>query len=164
MASLDQRRLREVLEYDPATGAFTWLRTIHPRRIGTKAGSLNSRGYVHIKVGSRSYKAHRLAWLYMHGVMPPHGIDHVNGVKSDNRIENLRPADQSQNSANRKLSKTNTAGFKGVTRNKKSGKWLAQIQRRGEKVFLGLFESPEAAHAAYSSAADRLFGEYARAA
>jgi hypothetical protein len=103
---------------------------------------------------------------YMHRRIVPdaEAVDHVNGDKLDNRRANLRTATQSQNLMNRGRSPRNTSGYKGVTWHKGSRRWMAQIKVRGRSKCLGYFEDPAVAHAAYTKAAAREHGEFARTA
>jgi hypothetical protein len=94
--------------------------------------------------------------------MPAGEVDHINGVRADNRIANLRLATMSQNRANAKRRSDNRSGLKGVSWCAPRSKWRAQIKTGGRSQHLGLFGSAEAAHAAYSREATRVFGEYAR--
>jgi hypothetical protein len=149
---------RQNLKYDPETGEFVRL------RYGSRAGSIDRYGYLTIGVARRYYFAHRLAWLMVYGDWPSDEIDHINGDPLDNRIANLRLATRSQNLANTKASSRNTSGFKGVAFSKKAGRWQAYICKDQKQKHLGYFDSPEAAHAAYLSAAEQCFGVYARAA
>lgn len=159
---LTRQRLLEVLAYDAASGRFTWLQPSSPRVfIGSPAGTLHKgSGYRRLMVDRRKYQEHRLVWLAATGDFPPNLIDHINGVKNDNRIANLRLATRKQNNENVKLRVDNTSGFKGATR-KPDGRWEAQIQTNKTKMYLGLFDTPEAAHAAYVHAATNLFTHYA---
>lgn len=105
-ADLTPERLRELLEYDPETGKFTWLRNRAFKALGgTHAGYLNSNGYLRITVDDVSYAAHRLAWLYVHGRWPDKTIDHINRNKQDNRIANLRDVTHSEQNYNSSRSK-----------------------------------------------------------
>lgn len=158
-------RLREVLAYNPATGIFTrTIATAHRIKVGGNAGSQDKNGYLRIGIDSRSYYAHRLAWLYMTGVWPKSEIDHINGNPSDNRMKNLREATRYENNRNTKRRWHNAAGFKGIHWNHNSQRWCAQIKENGKTKYLGLFATPEEAHAAYMAAARRLHGKFARAA
>lgn len=160
--TLTQERLRELLDYNEATGEFTWRRTGNGRSAGLRAGSLNkSLGYVLLHVDGRKYYAHRLAWLYMNGRMPEGVIDHRDGNRANNRIENLRQAPQALNSANSKKHKNNTTGFKGIIKNVGCESWSARIRAFGVTRHLGSFNTPEAAHAAYCAEAAKVFGEFA---
>jgi hypothetical protein len=162
---LDRKRLLELLHYEPETGVFTRLvRTAQCMRVGDVAGRTDTWGYRQIGVDGRKHLAHRLAWLYVTGEWPAEQIDHVNGDRSDNRIVNLRLATGSQNQANMRKRGDNTSGYKGVAWNAKCRKWQAYIGVNGRRHHLGLFNDPAEAHAAYISAAQGHFGEYARAA
>lgn len=151
---LTQDRLKELLHYDPATGVFTWLKPcsrfsqVTP---GDPAGCVHARGYIHIKVDGVAYKAHRLAWLYTHGRWPEPTIDHINRIKTDNRIANLREVDQLGNMQNKGQYRNNTSGYIGVSKHS-SGKWAAQIQVNRKNRHLGLFATPELASDAYQAA------------
>jgi hypothetical protein len=162
--TLDAARLRETLAYDPVTGIFTRrVSNLARWKVGSEAGSLHSLGYRIIAVDGVMYRAHRLAWLYVHGQWPDGLLDHANGDRADNRIANLRPATVSQNKANSKLRSDNKSGFKGVYASELGG-WRAEIRCDGKLHYLGRFGTPELAHAAYVAAARRFFGEFARAA
>lgn len=160
-------RVRELLRYEPDTGHFYWLADVGLARVGARAGYVKQAandGYVYIGIDRGQYVAHRLAWLYVHGDWPSMGLDHINGNRTDNRIDNLRLATVAQNGWNRKAQRSSTSGFKGVTFHRKSGRWQAAIRYQGGPRHLGLFDTAEQAHAAYVDAANRLFGEFARAA
>jgi hypothetical protein len=157
-------RLREVLHYDPATGVFTWLKTLSKRRsAGLSAGSLRSDGYIVIKIDDVRTRAHRFAWLYMTGAFPKEQIDHINGVRNDNRWCNLRAATRAQNLANARLAVTNTSGMKGASWHRAAQKWHAQIRVDGRRIHIGLFDTAQDAHAAYMAKARELHGSFARA-
>jgi len=165
------KQLLAALDYDPATGIFTWRyrpdRTVqwNGKWAGKPAGSVDtsrSSSGISIRISRRHYKAHRIAWRIIYGKWPLEDIDHINGDPHDNRIENLRLATRTQNSGNMRLARHNTSGFKGVTWAKKPERWQAQIKCHGNHYFLGHFDTPEEAHAAYCQAALRLYGEFAR--
>lgn len=163
MIALTADRLRELLDYDPETGVFTWRVSRSNVHAGTTAGSAHRvMGYRLIRVDGHKYMAHRLAWLYTTGRWPLGEIDHINRDGLDNRIVNLRDASRSQNAGNQKRRTTNTSGLKGASPLR--GKWQGKICVRGEQIYLGLFDTPEAAHAAYCAAAEKHFGEFARTA
>jgi hypothetical protein len=158
--------LRSAISYDKNTGKFFHkITTNQNTRNGAECGWLNPiTGYIIITVFGRKYMAHRLAWLHVHGEWPKDRIDHKNGIRSDNRFENLRGASNSQNGGNMKVRKDNILGCKGV-RLHECGKYVARIGIKGEKhsTYLGLFETKEQAMAAYLDAAKRQFGKFARA-
>jgi hypothetical protein len=155
------KRVRELFNYDPSTGILTRRIAVGSRgRKGDIPGTDNMNGYRRIIVDHKKYYAHRLAWLHTFGYMPA-AIDHIDGDSTNNRIDNLRPATQSQNLMNRKSAARNTSGFKGVCWDGRYvKKWKAQIQTNGENIYLGTFATPEEAHAAYVIAAKKLHGEF----
>lgn len=164
---LTAEELRQCLNYDPETGIFHWLKTkCRSVKVGNIAGSIpkSGGGYRVILLNGRKkqYRAHRLAWLYIHGMWPKLEIDHINGIVDDNRLANLREATHAQNSRNRKTNADNVARRKGISFHKATGKWRARIRFSDEVIYLGLFNTPEEAHSAYCAAAERLHGEYAR--
>jgi hypothetical protein len=159
MTSLEE--LRKLLRYDPETGEFTWLVNRGRGRVGQPAGSTTGDGYRQIEVAGRSVRLHRVAWFWMTGEWPPEEIDHINSIKADNRWCNLRLATRSQNRANTRVHSRNQLGLKGVSYQKKGGRWSAQICVDNHRRRLGSFDSPELAHAAYMAAARKAFGEFA---
>ena len=158
---ITQSHLKELIHYDPITGIFTWIKPRYGVTVGKEAGSINGRGYRQIVINGKTYKAHRLAFLYHTGGFPPNEIDHVNRIKEDNRWLNLREATRSQNMSNIVKPRNNTNEFKGISWHKGVTKWIAQIQLNGKKKHLGCFDTPEEAHVAYCKASDELHGEFA---
>ncbi len=155
---ITQERLKEVLRYEPDTGNFIWL--ISPRfnvPIGTIAGSENSVGYINIRIDTKLYPAHRLAWLYMTGSFPNQDLDHIDRVRTNNKWSNLREATDSQNYLNTAKRHQNKSGFKGVSWKKRNRKW--QVQLCGD--YLGLFSDIREAALAYNKEALARFGEFA---
>ena len=136
---------------------------------GQKSGSVCgwenkvSRGkkYIRMNVLGKQIYLHQAIFLYCNGYLPKY-IDHVNGNSLDNRIENLREANQSLNTANSVLSKANTSGYKGVVWRNDTKKWMAQITKNRKCYNLGSFENIEDAANAYKIASEKLFGEFAR--
>lgn len=155
-------QLRSLMRYDPETGHFFWLvRAARRVRIGDRVGTARN-GYWDICIKDRRYKAHRLAWLYVHGRWPIEEIDHINKDGADNRLCNLREATHGQNRANSSRPRNNTSGFKGVGLDAGSGRWEARLRKDGRLISLGWFDTPEEAHAAYCRGAAVAFGEFAR--
>ena len=157
--------LRELLTYNPETGVFTW--NVHRGRryvAGKQAGTIQDSGHRVIEIDGRAYGAHRLAWLWMTGEWPTHEVDHRFSEPDDNRWERLREATHAQNTCNRRVGRNNTSGFKGVHMQKSTGRWIALIGKSGKRHHLGIFDTPEDAHAAYVAAAERLHGDFASAA
>jgi hypothetical protein len=159
---LTQKYLQDVLSYDPDAGEFVWRATTRPGHAGKAAGCLRKTGYASINVGGRLYQAHRLVWLYIHGRWPENHIDHINGNKSDNRLVNLREASPSQNIANSRISMANKTGFKGVSFDKRKRMYRACLGKDGKQLFLGYYDAPQDAHAAYAKAAKESHGAFAK--
>ena len=154
---LTQERVRHLFIYDFLTGEFK-------RRVaagsggripaGTVVGSTRPDGYLKILIDGKSYLAHRLAWFYVNGVWPTYEIDHINGVKADNRIENMRDVPSFVNRENRhRAQRDNKLGVLGVVQYPRG--FAANIKINGKPVYLGYFSTAEAAHAAYVSAKRR---------
>lgn len=140
---ITQSELKSVLGYNKRTGKFYWL-VDRPRvRVGQITGqALDRWGYNVICINRKKYKAHRLAWLYVYGVMPTKDIDHKNRNKTDNRISNLREATAIENARNKGLSVKNKSGFIGVSWKASHGRWCAQVAIDGVVKHLGLYNSP----------------------
>jgi hypothetical protein len=153
------KQLRDLIFYDPETGLCTWLVSRGNRKRGSGAGCINGSGYIDIKI-EKIYQVHRLAFLYMTGEWPKNEVDHINMIRSDNRWCNLRAATRSQNFANQHVYSCNPTGYKGVM--KYYHKWIARIRVNGTQLYLGLYPTPEEAHAAYCVAAKKHFGDFAR--
>jgi len=124
------------LTYDPDTGLFT---RIKGHKIGTQITG-NTQGYLSIRVGYNSYRAHRLAWLYVYGVFPKGILDHKNRDRLDNRISNLREASRALNMHNAGLNKNNTSGHKGIHQ-LPSGKYRVRIMHKRKPVPLGSYDT-----------------------
>jgi hypothetical protein len=157
-------RVRQALKYDAGTGVFTWRIGRQGAAAGSVAGCVDIYGYRIIGMDRRGYRAHRLAWLYAYGHWPTAEIDHIDGDRLNNRIANLREATRSENQRNVGVTRSNTSGFKGVYWYPRDRKWQAKIMLGGKSKHLGLFDSPDLAHAAYCEAAGRIHGDFARVA
>lgn len=160
---LKDQYFRENFKYDPATGVVTRLNARTRKGVINRFGAETPRGYLMFS-GKHWCFAHRIAWFLYHGEWPEHGVDHVNGDKADNRIVNLRAANQHQNMANVGAYRCNRSGLKGAHYRKDRGNWQSSIMVHGKNIRLGVFDTPEGAHAAYCVAAKKHFGEFARAA
>lgn len=146
--------LRGLLHYDPDTGVFTWRVRRQAIQIGDVAGAFDDRGYARIKVRGRMYLAHRLAWLHVTGTWPAQSIDHINGVKGDNRIANLRDVSARMNAQNIRVPHPTRQhgrmlGTEWVSARKR---WRAVIRANGKKTYLGIFSTEQAAHECYVDA------------
>lgn len=120
-----------------------------------------AQGYRRVKFDNKLYLAHRLAWFLHHGEWPTRTLDHINEIKADNRLANLRLATRNQNGYNKGKPKTNTSGYKGVHWHKRDKHWRAQIAFDGKHVNLGGFATAEEAYVAYCTAAAKYHGEFA---
>lgn len=156
-------RLRDLLNYDPTTGVFTWLKPTSNRVYrGKVAGSTDSEGYVQIFLDGKNYRGHRLAWLYMTGAWPKDQVDHWNGDRSCNAWINLRSATQGQNNCNAKLRSDNTSGVKGVSFDAGKDKWFAYVTVGGALKCLGHFDDIDTAARVRRAAAEAAYADFVR--
>jgi hypothetical protein len=160
---ISHAELLRALDYSPETGVFTWKIQASTRAlVGSVAGSAYG-DYWSVRYLSVNYLAHRLAWFYVNGEWPPSDLDHRDTDKRNNRISNLREADDSLNGANKRLAANNTSGAKGVRR-RANNRWRASLEHGGKFISLGTYGSREEASAAYLAGAQKIFGDFARAA
>ena len=151
MSELTQEKLKSLLHYDQVVGIFTWPKT------GKIAGNENGHGYWRIGVNNGRYMAHRLAWLYVYGEWPTGQIDHINGIKTDNSIKNLRCVSNAENGQNiNKPRNRNVSGLLGACYDKRHDVYTARIMIRGKQINLGTFRTAEEAHSAYLKAKNDL--------
>lgn len=147
---MNQSDIKDVLSYDEATGVFVWKKWKHGRQKSLIAGTTNAEGYRIICVNRHVYKAHRLAWLYMTGEWPKYEIDHINGIKNDNRFINLRDVSRTANIRNQHKPHTGSKiGVLGVTSGR--NKFRASITVKGKTIFLGNYDSVVEAKNAYEN-------------
>jgi len=151
--SLSPERLRQTLHYAADTGLFTWAASRRGVTAGRVAGCEGRYGYWYITIDHKRYVAHRLAWLYVYGSWPSNCIDHINRVRTDNRLCNLREATIQQNRQNLSLSVKNKSGVRGVSIDLVNNCWRASISVDKKAKNLGRFATIEAAAAAYATAA-----------
>jgi hypothetical protein len=152
-ADLPVEFIKDILDYDPETGILTWRANPTSRRksryAGQQAGTITPSGYVDISVKPGVVcRAHRIAWTIIHGEWPTHDIDHENGIRSDNRLSNLRRATGNLNAANKAMQRNNTSGYVGVDFNRQNGMWRARAKRGMARYNMGYFASAQAAHEA----------------
>jgi hypothetical protein len=146
-------RLLEVLSYSPETGLFTWeVNKSRSAKIGTVAGTKDTRGYIRIRVDGVDYRAHILAWFAHYNLRPGGEIDHINRDKTDNRISNLRVVNRRENILNRGMQKNNTSGHTGVYWRKESKKWTTSYTVSKKQIHIGYFVNVEEAVAARAAA------------
>ena len=145
MSNIDFNELKNCISYDPNTGLFIWTKKVNQKiPAGTIAGTPNTNGHIQIRFKGKRVFAHRLAWMFVYGSFPAGMIDHINRIRDDNRICNLRDVTATENAHNRK-------GL-GVTFVKSRGKWQAGIGVSGHFKFLGYFDSSEEANKTYIKA------------
>ena len=138
--------INESLRYCADSGKVFWVKSSGPcARIGFEAGYLNPDGYRRVTFNGRMFMTHRVVWLLIHNEWPDGEIDHIDGNRANNRIENLRVVTQSQNLRNKKSKKGSTSGNNGVHFDARCKKWRVQIRMNGTVHHLGLFESKESA-------------------
>lgn len=162
---LTQEELKRQLNYNEETGIFTNRITRSIRsQIGKIPGTESKQqGYVRIRINGKFYLAHRLAWLYVYGAFPEMQIDHINGIRNDNRIINLRNATHSQNNLNCTIRSDNSSGFKGVYWCKSHEKWQARAMINRKNIHIGYYTNREEAGVAYQSFAQINHGSFFRA-
>ncbi|CAB5212704.1 putative NHN endonuclease [uncultured Caudovirales phage] len=154
-------QLKQMFDYH-SDGYLIWkIKPAFRVKIGDKAGSINSQGYVQISQKKSKFKAHRLIWLW-HGYQLDDEIDHIDGNKLNNQIENLRAVKKSQNQWNAKIRKDNLSGIKGVRWHKRDCKWTASIRLHGKTKSLGYYNDLELAKLVIHEARSLYHGEYAR--
>lgn len=160
----DQDITKEILNFlfEYKDGELYWkfsLSSKSPK--GSIAGSIKQDKYRRIGLNKKPYLAHRLIFMMFHGYFPQ-VVDHIDGNKLNNRIENLRAANLSENQHNRKMSKTNTSGYKNVTWNKRKSKWLVNVRVHSMDFHIGYFDDVELADLAAQEARDKYHKEFAR--
>lgn len=149
--------VRDRLSYDPCTGQFIWLKNYHTRLVGQVAGSIFASGYRYIRIADRAYRAHRLAWFYMHGVWPTEEVDHIDGNRDNNRFDNLRLTTRRQNSQNKAVHRAGQ--LYGASYYKPLKKWRAAIQINKQVRHIGYFDTELEAHEAYKNACKTIVHE-----
>lgn len=154
-STLTHESLVQMLDYDPECGTFRWKVSTNGRAlIGAEAGCVSgTTGYRVIRKGKMLMAAHRLAWFYVHGAWPSKDVDHIDGIKTNNAIANLREVCQMENQQNRKKShRDSSSKILGISLDKRRNLWKAEISVYKVRQFLGYFETPELAGDAYIKA------------
>jgi hypothetical protein len=145
---MDKNLVNEWINYDSDTGVFTWKKKRGRVNSGDECGSITGKGYQRIRLNHKNYMAHRMAWLIVYGQLPSEQIDHMNRVKSDNRIINLRELTNMENVQNKLIAHiTNKTGMLGVY--VQGGRYRAAIEHDGKRVNLGMFDTAAEASDAY---------------
>jgi hypothetical protein len=168
---VNQNKLQLLVNYNPNTGIFTWkyrnldtfksifrAKTWNTRYAYKETGCITKDGYLTIRIDDKAHYAHRLAWIYIYGKSPKKHIDHINGIRTDNRIENLREADSSENLQNQRKGHPDSKYSKllGVSFHKRDKKYVSQIKTNGSHKNLGYFNTEEEAYNAYLKAKHQL--------
>lgn len=159
---ITQSLLQELFDYKD--GQLVWkVQKAQRTKIGSVAGWTNSdkhgQRYLNVEINGKAYKIHRLVFLYHNGYLAK-DIDHIDGNRLNNRIENLREVTESQNAFNSKIRKTNTSGYKNVF--KDNCKWRVQLSIQGKSLSFGSFDDLELAGLVAEEARDKFHGAYAR--
>jgi hypothetical protein len=159
---ITQILLRERFSYNSETGVLTRRIAPHGRFFaGERVGWFDAKGYLRTGIAGKYPAVHRLIWLYVYGVWPREQLDHINGIKDDNRLINLREASNSQNTCNRDVRRGSESGLKGITQDKRTGRWRAYVHVGGKRIWLGFFTTKEEAHSV-RLAHSHVYGEFAR--
>ena len=158
---ITQSYLKEIFDYRE-DGNLIWKKPIGKRsKHGEVAGHLKkSNGYICVGIKTKTYYAHRLVWFWHYGFLPNKDTDHINGIRTDNRVENLREATRSQNNMNKAKLVTNKSGIHGVHFSKAASKWTSQIKINGKTIHLGLFENINEAAEARKKAELEHYGKF----
>lgn len=154
--------LREYFDYNPESGALTWVKSRGRTAVGTKVSGLDARGYFRIGFHKQRFFAHRVAFALYYGRWPTNEIDHIDGNRGNNRISNLREATHAENMRNRTIHSTNVSGISGVSWHKARRKWRAQIGGTKDRKHLGLFDNLADAAEARRQAEQEYYGNFAR--
>ena len=155
MTQITQSELIRLVTYDANTGVIAWRVQRGPNAVGRVADCHDHHGYIVVRVNRVLYKAHRLAWLYTYGEWPEDELDHINRVRNDNRIANLRLSDRARNPKNTGMFCTNTSGVKGVSFHKASRLWHARIYDKNRCISLGFYDTLAAAAVARAAAEEK---------
>ena len=160
---ITQEELQRVVFYNPETGVFVNKVKRIPCYVGKVLGTKDPKGYIRIGIHKKTYSAHKLAWLYVYGHFPTKQIDHINGIRNDNRIVNLRDIPPQWNTQNQhKAPKNSKTGFLGVSWSKQKNKFRACITVNGKQKHLGFFQCKQQASIAYESSKCKYHNGYVK--
>jgi len=158
---MDQKTALELFEY--RDGKLYWRQPSNPKKtpVGSLAGTIHAKGYIHIQYKRKIYKAHRLIYLMFYGYLP-NIVDHIDGNTANNHPDNLRSATLSGNAQNAKIRRDNISGFKNVCWHKRLNKWGVSLAVSGKLRHFGYFDDLELAAFVASEVRDKYHGEFAR--
>lgn len=156
---MDAKRLRELFDY--SDGDLIW--KVSRRRVkpGRVAGCLDRNGYLQVRIDGKAYLAHRLVYLMHNGLLPKY-IDHIDGDRSNNRIENLRPCELKQNALNAKVCRSSKSGIKNVVWHSRDMKWQVAVSVHGKQKNFGYYDDVELAELVAIEARNKYHGNFAR--
>jgi len=155
--------LNRRFRYDAVSGLLYIKNSTNPRtKVGEICGYRGPNGYLRVKINYKPFMVHRVIWAMVHGAWPKEMIDHINGARDDNRLENLRDATCSENLWNQGIAKNNKSGVKGVSWSAQNQKWKAVVKFKRKPNFIGYFNTLEDADAAIREAREKLHGQFAR--
>lgn len=154
--------INEYFQYDESTGNLIWKIKRKRANVGQVAGHIDSYGYIVIGINKQVYKAHRIVWFIKMKEWPSSQLDHINNIKTDNRIENLRLATPRQNKQNTPIHKNNTSGVKGVSWSSALKKWKASIRIENNRIHIGYFETVKEAEVELIAKRKKLHKDFAR--
>ena len=160
--TLNPDALKEVFAYDPETGILSWRKPWGKRPLGARAGTQRPDGYWVVNYKSEMFFVHRVAYAIHHGDITLGHIDHINGDRQDNRLENLREVTRSENQFNKAMCSNNTSGFRGVNWHKNSKSWVVRVCTKGKTKILGYFKDLELAGLVADEARNLYHGKYAK--
>jgi len=158
MKSITQELVQYLFDYKD--GKLIWKNHRWSRKNGSVAGVISRCGYLMVAINRKRYLVHRIVWIWHKGELPD-VLDHINGDKTDNRIDNLRPTTMSENAWNRTSKGRNTSGHKGVTKHKASGKWQVFITENGNYRYFGLYKNKDIAATIANLARFKYHGNFA---
>ena len=153
---ITQELLKELFDYD--NGNLIWKKKTLPKsnvKIGSISGTMGTHGYIQTGLFGKLYLNHRLVWIYHYGYWPTDQLDHINRIRTDNRIENLRECSNSENNQNKSMRSDNKSGVSGVSWYKKGNKWQSQLKINGKLIHLGYFDTIDNAKLVYDNAKEK---------
>jgi len=159
-SSVSIEEIKARVRFDSETGKLHRVTASGGSKVGQETGSMSSSGYLGVGICGKAFLCHRIAWLLHYGEWPEFEVDHINGMKTDNRISNLRSATRSENVNNTNLRSDSTSGYKGVNYSNQHGRYRARIVVKGKRMHVGMYDTPEQAHEALCAARNAYHGKF----